>query len=69
MIASMAFARSYHRWCSVSLQRDMELLVFGHAGRPGRGVSNVAGTVHRENRGLIGRSGRFDKVHASLRDL
>jgi esterase/lipase superfamily enzyme len=24
--------RSYHRWFSPSLQRDMELLVFGHAG-------------------------------------
>lgn len=32
MIASMAFTRSYHRWFSASLQRDMELLVFGHAG-------------------------------------
>jgi esterase/lipase superfamily enzyme len=24
--------REYHRWCSRDLQRDMELLVFGHAG-------------------------------------
>src|SRR5438105_4570665 len=24
--------RSYHRWFSSALQRDMELLVFGHAG-------------------------------------
>ena len=24
--------REYHRWYSPSLQRDMELLVFGHAG-------------------------------------
>jgi len=28
----MAFTRSYHRWHSPSLQRDMELLAFGHAG-------------------------------------
>jgi len=26
--------RSYHKWFSGSLQREMELLVFGHAGRP-----------------------------------
>jgi esterase/lipase superfamily enzyme len=26
--------REYHRWHSPSLGRDMELLVFGHAGRP-----------------------------------
>ena len=24
--------REYHRWFSPSLQRDMEMLVFGHAG-------------------------------------
>ena len=24
--------RAYHRWHSPALQRDMELLVFGHAG-------------------------------------
>src|SRR5579864_5612351 len=26
--------REYHRWASPSLGRDMELLVFGHAGAP-----------------------------------
>lgn len=26
--------REYHRWFSVHLQRDMELLVFGHTGQP-----------------------------------
>ena len=26
--------REYHKWFSPSLQRDMELLVFGHAGEP-----------------------------------
>ena len=25
--------REYHKWFSPRLQRDMELLVFGHAGR------------------------------------
>src|SRR5579863_5423674 len=26
--------REYHKWFSPSLQRDMELLIFGHAGDP-----------------------------------
>ena len=26
--------REYHRWFSVHLQRDMELLIFGHGGKP-----------------------------------
>ena len=27
-------SREYHKWFSPSLQRDMELLIFGHAGEP-----------------------------------
>src|SRR3954453_7085214 len=26
--------REYHKWCSFDLKKDMELLVFGHAGTP-----------------------------------
>lgn len=66
----MAFTRSYHRWFSASLQRDMEVLVFGHAGTRVVAFPTSQGRFFDwEDRGLIERSGRFDKVHDSLRDL
>lgn len=46
--------RSYHRWYSPSLGRDMELLVFGHAGAR---VLGFPASMHPfydwENRGLV----------------
>src|SRR6266702_2942120 len=32
MCVNSVMNREYHRWYSPSLQRDMEILVFGHAG-------------------------------------
>lgn len=55
MIASMAFTRSYHRWFSASLQRDVELLVFGHAGARVVAFPTSQGRFFDwEDRGLIG---------------
>ncbi|MGH2361629.1 MAG: esterase family protein [bacterium] len=51
----MATARSYHRWSSPSLQREMELLVFGHAGARVVAFPTSAGRFFDwEDRGLIG---------------
>ena len=33
--------REYHKWFSPRLGRDMEMLVFGHGGTAGSGVSYV----------------------------
>jgi esterase/lipase superfamily enzyme len=47
--------RSYHRWHSPSLQRDMELLVFGHAGARVLAFPTSMGRFHDwEDRGLVG---------------
>ncbi|OGT25021.1 MAG: esterase [Gammaproteobacteria bacterium RBG_16_66_13] len=51
----MAFTRSHHRWHSPSLQRDMELLVFGHAGARVVAFPTSQGRFFDwEDRGLIG---------------
>lgn len=51
----MATARSYHRWSSPSLQREMELLVFGHGGARVVAFPTSAGRFFDwEDRGLIG---------------
>lgn len=47
--------RSYHRWFSPSLNRDMELLVFGHAGARAIAFPASRHPFHDwENRGLVG---------------
>jgi len=46
--------REYHRWHSHHLNRDMELLVFGHAGYPVLVFPTSMGKFHEyEDRGLI----------------
>ena len=47
--------RSYHRWHSPSLDRDMELLVFGHAGARIVAFPTSMGRFYDwEDRGLVG---------------
>ncbi|MVN92475.1 esterase family protein [Mucilaginibacter aquatilis] len=60
--------RAYHKWHSPALQRDMELLVFGHAGRavvffPTR----MARFYDYENWGIIG--SLFEKIEAGQLQL
>jgi esterase/lipase superfamily enzyme len=47
--------REYQRWFSKSLNRDMELLVFGHAGRPMIVFPTSMGAFFEyEDRGMVG---------------
>lgn len=47
--------REYHKWYSTRLQRDMELLIFGHAGRPViMFPTRMARFYDYENWGIIG---------------
>ncbi len=47
--------REYHKWFSPRLGRDMELLVFGHAGVPAIAFPSSCGRFFEwEDRGLIG---------------
>ena len=47
--------REYHRWSSPALRRDMELLVFGHAGARVVAFPPALGRFHDwEDRGLVG---------------
>src|SRR3954447_5616011 len=47
--------REYHRWFSPSLHRDMELLVFGHAGARVLVFPTSKGRFHEwEDRGMVG---------------
>ncbi len=47
--------REYHRWHSASLERDMELLVFGHAGARVIAFPTSMGRFYDwEDRGLVG---------------
>lgn len=47
--------REYHKWYSPSLNRDMELLIFGHAGTPMIVFPTSMGTFFEyEDRGMIG---------------
>ena len=47
--------REYHRWYSHRLGRDMELLVFGHAGAPYVVFPTSMGSFHEyEDNGMIG---------------
>lgn len=54
----MGFARSHHRWHSPTLRREMELLVFGHAGARVVVFPTSQGRFYDwEDRGLIGALG------------
>src|SRR5262249_9772582 len=47
--------RAYHRWFSPTLQRDMELLVFGESGARVLAFPTSLGRFHEwEDRGLVG---------------
>lgn len=47
--------RSYHRWFSHALQREMDLLVFGHAGPPMLVFPSSMGAFYEyEDRGMVG---------------
>jgi esterase/lipase superfamily enzyme len=58
--------RTYHRWHSRSLHRDMELLVFGHAGTPVLVFPSSMGAFFEyEDRGMVAAVG--DKLtHGAL---
>lgn len=46
--------RTYHRWYARALQRDMELLVFGHAGTPLLVFPSSMGAFYEyEDRGMV----------------
>ena len=50
--------REYHRWYSTNLQRDMELLVFGHSGTPFVVFPTSMGRFYDyEDRGMVGAIG------------
>ena len=55
--------REYHKWYSSRLGRDMELLVFGHAGLPVLVFPTSGGRFYEfEDRGMIGAlAGRVDR--------
>ena len=59
--------REYHRWYSRSLNREMELLVFGHAGPPVIVFPTSMGAFYEyEDRGMVGAlAGKLD--HGGLR--
>jgi esterase/lipase superfamily enzyme len=47
--------RSYHRWFSPTLGRDMEMLLFGHAGAPVLVFPTSQGRFYEfEDRGMVG---------------
>ena len=47
--------RSYHRWYSRTLGRDMEMLLFGHAGAPVLVFPTSQGRFYEyEDRGMVG---------------
>jgi esterase/lipase superfamily enzyme len=59
--------RDYHRWFSRALGRDMELLVFGHAGQPVMVFPSSMGAFFEyEDRGMIGALGP-KLTHGGLR--
>jgi esterase/lipase superfamily enzyme len=50
--------REYHRWHSPALNRDMELLIFGHAGAKVLVFPTSLGKYYEwEDRGMIGALG------------
>ena len=60
--------REYHRWYSPRLSRDMELLVFGHAGAPLMVFPTSCGRFFEfEDRGMVGTlSGKIDNGEIQL---
>ena len=60
--------REYHKWYSSRLGRDMELLVFGHAGLPVMVFPTSGGRFYEfEDRHMIGAlSGRIDGGHLQV---
>lgn len=55
--------REYHKWYSSRLGRDMELLVFGHAGLPVLGFPTSGGRFYQfEDCGMIG--AMWDRIEA-----
>lgn len=60
--------REYHKWYSPRLGRDMELLVFGHAGLPVLVFPTSGGRFYEfEDRGMIGAlGGRIDGGHLQV---
>jgi esterase/lipase superfamily enzyme len=60
--------RAYHRWFSNQLQRDMELLVFGHAGMRVIAFPTSGSRFYEwEERGLVGTlAGRIDRGDLQL---
>jgi esterase/lipase superfamily enzyme len=60
--------REYHKWYSPRLGRDMELLVFGHAGLPVLVFPTSGGRFYEfEDRGMIGAlRGRIDGGHLQV---
>jgi len=60
--------REYHRWYSVRLGRDMELLVFGHSGLPVVVFPTSGGRFFEfEDRGMVGALGdRIDSGRLQL---
>jgi esterase/lipase superfamily enzyme len=60
--------REYHRWYSERLGRDMDLLVFGHAGVPFLVFPTSMGTFHEyEDNGMIGAlAGKLEHGHVQL---
>ncbi|GMV21277.1 MAG: esterase family protein [Vicinamibacterales bacterium] len=60
--------REYHRWFAQPLGRDMELLTFGHAGRPVIVFPTSMGSFFEyEDRGMIG--ALHDKLEGGLLQL
>jgi esterase/lipase superfamily enzyme len=57
-LEQQAMNREYHKWYSTRLGRDMELLVFGHAGLPVLVFPTSGGRFYEfEDRGMIGSVG------------
>ena len=57
--------REYHKWYSSRLGREMELLVFGHAGQPALAFPTSGGRFYElEDRGMI--AALADKIEAGL---
>ena len=60
--------REYHKWFSPRLGRDMELLVFGHAGLPTLVFPTSQGRFYEyEDRGMVG--ALWDKIEAGRLQL
>ena len=60
--------REYHRWFARDLDRDMELLAFGHTGRPMIVFPTSMGSFHEfEDRGMV--AALADKLEAGALQL